>query len=172
MSATHKGTAANDVAVEDRLQPIHASSQYQGKYRSAVQIRDLPTFYLDEPTELGGENMGPTPLENVLGSLCACTSMIVYILKREMNFQFDDMRCEADGVTDVRRVEMKRTGQKYTEVEPLAYHFHSVDMTIYIKTTEPEDRFEEMKRQVARLCPVSKLIEDSGAPFNVTWIRE
>ena len=168
----HVGTAANDVAVDERLQPIHASSQYVGKYRSAVNIRDLNTYYLDEPKELGGENMGPTPLENVLGSLCACTSMIVYILKREMNFRFEDMRCEADGVTDVRRVEMKRTGKKFTEVEPIAYHFHSVDMTIHIKTDEPDDRFEEMKRQVARLCPVSKLIEDSGVPFNVTWVRE
>lgn len=165
-------SAAADVEVGERLQPISVSTRYLGGYKSEVSIRDLPPAYLDEPKDLGGTNQGPTPLESVLASLCGCTAMIVHIMKREMGFALDALRCEADGVTDVRRVEMKRTGKKYSEVEPIAYHFHQVSQRIYVTTPESDERLEEIKRQVARLCPVSRLLEDAGVEFEVTWIRE
>ncbi len=172
MATAQTGTAADDVQVNERLQKIHVSTEYLGKYKSAVSIRDIPKWYFDEPKELGGDNDGPTPLESILSALCACTSMIVYILQREMKFQLDTMRCAATGVHDVRRAEMKRTGKKFTEVEPIAFHFHQVEMDIHIKTGETEERFEKMKEEVARLCPVSRLIGDAGVPLNVNWIRE
>lgn len=171
MSAS-TGSTADDVSVDERLQPIHVATEYLGKYRSAVTIRDLPVWYFDEPKELGGDNDGPTPLEGVLASLCSCTSMIVHILVRELGFRHEGMRCEADGVVDVRRVEMRRTGKKYSEIEPIAAHFHSVALRVRIRTAESDERLGEMQRHVARLCPVSRLLEDAGVPFEVSWVRE
>jgi uncharacterized OsmC-like protein len=156
----------------NRLQPIHASSKYMGKFRSEISIRDLPPYYVDEPKFVGGDDMGPTPLETILGALCGCTSMIIYILKNEMKFEFEDMRCEADGVTDKRGLEMRKTGKKYSEIEPITFHFASVKMKIHIKTDESDERFETMKELVAKLCPVSKLLEHADVPFEVTWIRK
>ena len=171
MSTTLASTA-DDVQVSDRLQPIHVATRYLGGYKSEVTIRDLPPAYLDEPRDLGGTNQGPTPLESVLASLCGCTAMIVHIMKREMDFELLGLRCEADGITDVRRAEMKRTGKKYSQVEPIAWHFHQVRQRIYVTTPESDERLEELQRQVARLCPVSRLLEDARADFQVTWIRE
>ena len=165
-------SAADDVQVSERLQPISVATEYLGGYKSKVSIRDLEPYYLDEPKELGGKNTGPTPLENVLESLCACTSMIVHIMKREMRFQFSDMRCTADAKTDLRRVEMKRTGKKYSEIEPLSYHFYEVDQTIYISTDESDERLEELKSHVAKLCPVSRLLGDAGVPLSVSWVKQ
>jgi uncharacterized OsmC-like protein len=82
------------------------------------------------------------------------------------------MRSNAKGTIDVRRVEMKRTGKKYSEVEPLSYHFHDIHQIIYISTSENRERLEQLKEHVARLCPVSRLLEDAGVPFRVDWIRE
>jgi putative redox protein len=171
MSGSEKSAAA-EVEVEDRLQPIHVASEYLGRYRSAVTIRDLPTLWLDEPVELGGENTGPTPMEGILASLTACTAMIVHILRRETGFRLEALRCEADGVVDVRRVEMQRTGKRYSEIEPIAPHFHSVSLRIRLRTAESEERLEELGRQVARLCPVSRLLADAGVALDVRWIRE
>ena len=165
-------TTADDVTVDQRLQPITVETQYRGGYQSEVRIRDLDTYYVDEPEDLGGQNKGPTPLENVLASLCSCTSMIVHIMQREMNFELDTMRSNAKGTVDVRRVEMKRTGKKYSEVEPLSYHFYEVHQEIYISTNESDERLEELKLHVAKLCPVSRLLEDAGVSFRVDWIRE
>ncbi len=165
-------STADDVSVSERLQPIRVSTEYLGGYKSAVHIRDLPVSYFDEPKALGGDNEGPTPLESVLASLCACTSMIVHIMQREMRFEVEAMRCEAEGVVDVRRVEMKRTGRKYSEIEPIAYHFHKVDQRIHIKTGEGDERLAELEHEVARLCPVSRLLADAGVDFQAHWIRE
>lgn len=165
-------STADDVEVSDRLQPITVSTRYLGGYKSEVTIRDLPPLFLDEPQDLGGDNDGPTPLESVLASLCGCTAMIAHILQREMRFEIAGLRCEADGVVDVRRAEMKRTGKKYSEVEPIAHHFHKVRQRIYISTPENDDRLDVLKAQVARLCPVSRLMEDAGVTFEVHWFRE
>jgi uncharacterized OsmC-like protein len=165
-------STADDVEVSDRLQPIHVSTRYLGGYKSEVRIRDLSPMFLDEPRDLGGDNDGPTPLESVLASLCGCTAMIAHILEREMRFELSGMRCEADGVVDVRRAEMKRSGKKYSEVEPIAHHFHAVHQRIYVTTPESDERLEILKGQVARLCPVSRLLEDAGVRFEVRWIRE
>ena len=165
-------SSATDISVTERLQPITVETTYLGGYKSEVQVRDLPQFYFDEPKELGGDNAGPTPLEGVLGSLCACTSMIVHIIQREMNFSLTSMRCQAKGITDIRRVEMKRTGKKYSEVDPLSYHFHEVHQTIWVVTSENDQRLDELKAHVARLCPVSRLLEDAKVSFTVDWIRE
>ncbi len=165
-------STTNDVAINERLQPISVETRYCGRYQSEVCIRDLKPYSLDEPKELGGQNMGPTPLENVLASLCSCTSMIVHIMQREMGFKLDTMRSRAEGTIDVRRVEMKRTGKKYSEVEPLSYHFYDVHQEIHISTVETDERLEELKQHVAKLCPVSRLLEDAGVPLRVDWIRE
>ena len=165
-------SAGDDVAVSDRLQPIHVSTRYIDGYQSEVYVRDLPVGYLDEPKELGGRNKGPTPLESVLASLCGCTAMIVHIMQREMGFKLTALRCEADGVTDVRRVEMKRSGKKYSQIEPISYHFHAVRQRIYVVSDEDDERLAQLKAQVARLCPVSRLLEDAGVAFDVSWIRE
>ena len=39
---------------------------------TVVSVRDTADFVLDEPTERGGTNMGPTPVESVMGGLCGC----------------------------------------------------------------------------------------------------
>ena len=82
------------------------------------------------------------------------------------------MRCQAKGVTDIRRVEMEQTEKKYSEVEPLSYHFHEVHQTLLAVTSKSDERLDELKARVARLCPVSRLLEDAKVSFKVDWIRE
>ncbi|GMQ75301.1 MAG: hypothetical protein BMS9Abin01_0548 [Gammaproteobacteria bacterium] len=88
-----------------------------------------------------------------------------------MGFGLEPMRREADGMVDVRRVEMKRIGKCYSQVEPAAEHFHRVELRIYVRTGESDERLAELQRQVRRLCPVGRLPEDAGADFEPVWIR-
>ena len=91
---------------------------------------------MDEPAELGGRNSGATALESTLAALNACTAMIMYVLKREMRFDLGDLTLEADGWIDVRRIEMKKTGKLYSQVEPLAHHYQRVVQRVFITTSE------------------------------------
>jgi hypothetical protein len=36
-----------------------------------IRVRDLEPFFIDEKPDGGGQNRGPSPLETVLGALCA-----------------------------------------------------------------------------------------------------
>ena len=82
------------------------------------------------------------------------------------------MRNELWPDIDIRRIEMKRTGKKYSEVDPLSYHFHEVHQTLLAVTSKSDERLDELKAHVARLCPVNRLLEDAKVSFKVEWIRE
>lgn len=165
-------TAAADIQVSDRLQGIKVTTDYLGNYQSVNHVRDIPPIYLDEPVELGGKNTGPTPLEMTLCAFNSCTAMIMNILRKEMRFDMKGVRFEAEGIHDVRRAEMKRTGKLFSQVEPVAYHYHKVTQRVYIKTTEPEDRLTHFKAEVERLCPLHALLRDAKVNVVSEWIRE
>lgn len=164
-------TAAMDVQVSERLQSIHVSTEYLGGYQSVNHVRDLPPIYLDEPRELGGKNSGPTALEMTLCALNSCTAMIMFILKREMKFDLQGVKFDAEGVHDVRRVEMKRTGKLFSEVEPIAYHYHRVIQKIFIRTSESDERLGKFREEVERLCPLHALLRDAKVKVSTEWIR-
>lgn len=164
-------TAAVDVQVSDRIQSIFVTTQYIKNYQSVNQVRDLPPIYLDEPEELGGKNSGPTAMEMTLCALNSCTAMIVNILRREMKFQVDGLRFETKGLHDVRRAEMKRTGKLYSEVEPIAYHYHKVIQKVIINTPESDERLAKLSSEVHRLCPLHALLRDAKVDMDVTWER-
>ena len=164
-------TAAADVQVNERIQSIFINSQYLKNYQTVSQVRDLPPIYHDEPVDLGGMDSGPTPLEATLCALNACTAMIINILRREMKFEMGGLRFETEGRHDIRRVEMKRTGKLFSEVEPIARHYHKVIQKAYIETSESDERLEEMRAKVHKLCPLHALLADAKVDFDFQWIR-
>lgn len=165
-------TGDDDVFVEERIQPIRVETEYISRYQSVNRIRDLAPFYIDEPLELGGRNSGPTALESGLAALNSCSAMIMHVMRKELRFQLGDVRFETDGFIDVRRVAMKKTGQKYSEVEPVAYHYASITHKVFIKTGESDERLLHFRSEVERLCPMHALLRDAGVPMNIEWIRE
>lgn len=165
-------TAAADIQVNDRLQGIKVTTDYLGNYQSVNHVRDIPPIFLDEPAELGGRNTGPTPLEMTLCAFNSCTAMIMNILRKEMRFDLKGVRFEAEGIHDVRRAEMKRTGKLFSQVEPVAYHYHKVTQRVFIRTSEPDDRVAHFRAEVERLCPLHALLRDAKVDVVSEWIRE
>jgi putative redox protein len=165
-------TAAADVEVSDRLQTISVKTEFLGNYQSVNQVRDLEPIYVDEPRELGGKDSGPTPLEMTLCALNSCTAMIMNILRKEMKFEITGLRLEADAWHDVRRAEMRRTGKLFSQVEPIAYHYHKVNQRVYMKTPESDERLAKFRSEVERLCPLHALLRDARVDLTSEWIHE
>ena len=165
-------TAANDVQTTDRIEAIHVATEYISGYQSVSRIRDLPDFYVDEPKFLGGRNSGPTPLETTLAALNSCSAMIAHVLRLEMKFDLKAIRFETDGFVEVRRVEMKRTGKKYSEIEPLAENYQRVVQNVYIDTSEPEERVALLGSEIERLCPLQTLFRHANVQMEINWIRQ
>ena len=106
-----------------------------------------------------------------LAALNSCSAMIMYVLSREMKFDLADVRFETDGWIDVRRIEMRRRKLKYSEVEPVAEHYHHVVQKVYITSNETGERFEHFRSEVHRLCPMYALFRDAGVDLTSTWIQ-
>jgi len=160
------------ISAEDRLHPISVETDYLGRFKSVSHVRDLPGIYIDEPKSLGGENSGPTALESTLAALNACSAMIIYIMARELKFDLASLRFKTTGWVDARRVEMKRSKLKYSEVEPIAEHYQRVTQVVEITTPEPAARLDLLRHEVHRLCPMHALLRDAGVPVDAEWVAK
>jgi uncharacterized OsmC-like protein len=161
----------DEITLEDRLHEITVDTEYKDRYQSESMIRDLPGLYIDEPRSLGGFNSGPTALETTLAALNACSAMIMHIVRMELTFEMGKISFHTTGTVDSRRVEMKKTKKKYSEIEPVTRHYRSVRQEITIASDESGERWDLFTSEVHRLCPMHALLDDAGVPVEIVWRR-
>ena len=53
---------------------VAARATGNGRFETAIRVRGVPIL-ADEPVEVGGDGLGPTPYELLSAALAACTSM-------------------------------------------------------------------------------------------------
>lgn len=127
-----------------------------------IQVRDLVPVTSDEPPVRGGENRGPSPLELVLCSLCACTNVSTARMAAKLRFEYSDLSTEAEGELDTR-------GRKGTADVPV--HYRAVRLHVRIATPESDERIGRLAELVGRYCPVDSLITAAVPDYTVTWER-
>jgi putative redox protein len=77
------------------MSSIKMSLDWQGKFRfSAKNEAGLCTSF-DAPVAFGGEGVALTPMENVLASLVACSSIHIIDILNEKNQKLDDFSIKA-----------------------------------------------------------------------------
>src|SRR5918996_5348349 len=127
-----------------------------------LQVRDLATVTSDEPPVRGGQNRGPSPLELVLCSLCACTNVSTARMAAKLRFEYSDLETEAEGELDTR-------GRKGTADVPV--HYRAVRVRVRIATEESDERIERLAGLVGRYCPVDSLMRAAVDRYTVVWER-
>ena len=132
-----------------------------GGSRTAISVRDTPGTVTDEPTSRGGTNGGPTPVETVMGGLCGCDAVITGMVAELLDFEYGDIEYLCDAEIDTRGVR---------GVQGVRPYFEKATLQKTIKTNEPEDRIEKLKKNVEQRCPVSNLIRDAGVDLHIEWI--
>ena len=83
-----------------------------------------------------------------------------------------DVRFESQGIHDVRRAEMRRTGKLFSQVEPIAYHYHKVIQKVFMKMSESDERLAKFRSEVERLCPLHALLRDAKVNVVSEWNRD
>ncbi len=64
-----------------------------------VKARDFE-FIVDEPAALGGGDLGPNPVEYVLGSLLGCLNVVVHLVAKEKGVTLTSFTAKAKGDLD------------------------------------------------------------------------
>ena len=147
---------------EEHVVVNHAAGEMAGNMGTALRIRDFPPFVSDEPATRGGDDRGPTPLELLLGSLCARTTVSTARMAAKLRFGYSHLETSADGELDTR-------GRKGTADVPV--HYRAVRLHVKIATHESDDRLARLADLVGRYCPVDSLMRTAVLDYTVTWER-
>jgi putative redox protein len=127
--------------------------------RTDVSVRDL-TLTIDEPAERGGTNKGPSPTETLISALVACTNVVSNRIAEHMGLEVRDMTIDAAADFDRRGVMLQ---------EAVRVPFPKIDLTINTKIKGSDEQIEKLKEDLAKFCPLSMVIRQSGTEINEIW---
>ncbi len=129
--------------------------------RTEIPIRDL-TAFIDEPVERGGTNKGPSPTETALTSLIACTNVIGHKTAKRLGVDLGEMTIDADAKFDRRGVMLEK------EID---VPFPAITLTVHCNTSASQEELEDVGRETAKYCAISKLFQAAGTDLTVNWVK-
>ncbi|MEE8435688.1 MAG: OsmC family protein [bacterium] len=133
----------------------HASSHA----RTDITVRDLKVV-IDEPEARGGTNQGPSPTETLMAALIGCTNVITHKIAHKHGIDIQSMNVRVEAQFDRRGVTLE---------EEIAVPFPEVKLIVNLTTDASPEAVEMVKTELAKFCPVSKVIRRSGTVINEEW---
>lgn len=146
---------------EEHVVVNRATGCWTGGMGTDIAIRDFAVTS-DEPASRGGDDAGPTPLELLMGSLCACTTVSTQRMAAKLRFAYGSLETVAEGELDTR-------GRKGEADVPV--HHRAVRLRVRIATDESDARLGRLAELVGRYCPVDSLMRAAVPDYEVTWER-
>jgi putative redox protein len=74
---------------------MKATATRAGNLRQAIRIRDF-NLTIDEPSDKGGEDSGPSPQEMLAASLAACTAITMEMYAKRKGWDVGDVEVSCD----------------------------------------------------------------------------
>lgn len=128
-----------------------ARSSLSDGMKADINIRNF-SFVSDEPESLGGTDLGPNPVEIVLGALGACQEIVVKAYASVLGIEVKKVSVEAHGHLDLKgffNLSDDRPG------------FNSVDFKTVIETSETDsEKLGQLRHFAENRCPVLDIIKN------------
>lgn len=138
---------------------LRARASCPSHSRSDVFVRDL-SFVIDEPTERGGSNAGPTPTDTALAALIGCLNVIGHKCATQLGADIGHLDISATCDFDRRGVTLQ---------DEIEVPFTSVIVTILSDGTADQDMLTRVGAETEKYCPLSKLFRAAGTHVEVHW---
>ena len=129
--------------------------------RTEIPVRDLHVV-IDEPTERGGTNLGPTPTEAAMTALIACTNVIGHKNAHRLGVDLGTITIDADCKFDRRGVLME---------EEIDVPFPAITLTVNCETPASQEDLLRVGRETAKYCAIAKLFDAAGTDLTVNWVK-
>lgn len=129
--------------------------------RTEIPVRDLQVV-IDEPTERGGTNLGPSPTEAAMTALIACTNVIGHKNAHRLDVDLGEVSIDAECQFDRRGVLMQ---------EEIDVPFPAITLTVTCITAANQEALDEVGRETAKYCAIAKLFEAAGTDLTVNWVK-
>ena len=128
--------------------------------RTKINIRDVSSV-IDEPEARGGTNQGLTPTETLMASLIGCTNVISKRIAHKMGIELGEMDIQLSAKFDRRGTMLE---------EEINVPFSEGKMDIEIDTDATEEQINILKIDLAKFCPIAKVLRGSGVNIIENWI--
>ncbi len=127
--------------------------------RADVTVRDV-NLITDEPIERGGTNLGFSPTETMIGALIGCTNNIALKIAHHHGVEMEITGIDADVQFDRRGVLLE---------DDVDVPFPEIRLTVNVKTDASDRDIEEIRTDLAKFCPIAKVIRAAGTNIVETW---
>lgn len=118
------------------------------------------SFVIDEPPYRHGTDVGPTPLETMLGALIGCTNVIARRIAHEKKIDLAIKRIGCVGHLDHRGIDLEAD---------VPVPFPKIELTIEAVTSASEADIAELRRELKLRCPMSVILTQAGSVIEETW---
>ena len=127
--------------------------------RTDISVRDL-NVVIDEPTERGGTNQGATPTETLAVALAGCINVISHKVADSLGVDLGEMTIDVATQFDRRGVMLE---------EEIELPFPAMEVNINVKTSASDEEIASVREGLAKFCPLSKVIKQSGTELVENW---
>lgn len=138
---------------------IMVTGASQSKARTDLKAR-RHTVIVDEPTERGGTDLAPSPLETMLSSFLACTNVVANIIAEDMGIEIDHIALALVGHFDTRGLYDKA---------PVSIPFPTIELQVDVTTSASAAEIDQLKAALALRCPISVILREAGSEIVETW---
>ena len=129
---------------------------------TTVSIVDTEwTIQVDEPTEDGGTNSGPNPMQYFTASLAACQNEQAQVVAEELSLSIDeiDIAIEIDlDLAGFMGMEQHSNGS-----------YKQVRLQAVVKGNITNEQAQELGKNVDARCPILALLRSSNCRINSHW---
>ncbi len=140
---------------------LKAKAECPSHSLSNIEIRDLQ-FAIDEPTERGGSNLGPTPTDTALSALIGCTNVIGHKCAKKLGVDIGHLNIDITCDFDRRGV---------TLTEEIEVPFVALTQTVIANGAASVEELQTVAREVEKYCPLSKLFVAAGTEVETIWTK-
>lgn len=131
---------------------FEVTSRQVSGLRSEVEARDF-ILTVDEPEGLGGDNLGPNPVELVLAAAASCQEITYRLYADRLGIPLDGVSVTARGDIDLKGL---------FAVDPsVRSGFRGIELEVELDSPASPEQLERLKRAVDAVCPVLDIVRNA-----------
>lgn len=129
----------------------HSKVTWTGeKVRSIAEAKGKK-YIIDEPKDLGGTDLGPNPVEYILGALGGCINVLVVTFAKKFDVEVKDLYVEIEGDLDSDGFLGKNT-----TVRP---GYEEIRYKVHLESPSKLENIKALLSHVDRVCPVKDTLQ-------------